>query len=307
MRYGGATNLPILCLLLLFREPPQAEAHARQSYILAQQGRQQEAEAEIREAIRLAPENALYHSALAGLLTKNNDWKGAAEELGRALNRNPPPATRAQLLERLQEADLQLGAELARAASFQDGLQLALAAAKLFPQNSRILQMLGYFQSKLQLSRDAAQSYARSLALDPASAEASVGLGMAQFSAGLEQDAIRTLEAGITRFPRDAAHYQALGVVLIRNADENSGMKARARSLFEKALAIDDSLSEAHYQLGAMALDANDSVSAKAHLLASERDAPNDSRVHYALARLYRQQGDTAAAEREMKAFLAIK
>jgi Flp pilus assembly protein TadD len=130
---------------------------------------------------------------------------------------------------------------------------------------------------------------------------------MAQFSAGMEDQAVRTLEAGVTRFPKDAMHYQALGVVLLRLSETGRATKDRARVLFQKAIEIDPALPEAHYELGTMALAANDVVAAKDHLLIAERSSPADSRVHFALARLYRMQGDTKNADREMQSFFAAK
>jgi Flp pilus assembly protein TadD len=288
-------------------EAPEAEAHARQSYSLAQQGQLPESEKQMQEAIRLAPNNPLYHSALAGLFLKDGKLNSAEEELEEALQHDPSPAVRAQLAERLKQVDLSFGAQLAQKGQYRDGVQIAANAAERFPHDARVLQMLGYFQSKLQLNRDAVRSYSRALELDPASSEASVGLGAAQFAAGWEDESVRTLEAGLARFPDDVTHYQALGVVLVRMSEGGRDTKARARSLFEKALRIDNTLPEAHYELGTMALTENDIGSAKNHLLASERSAPNDSRVHFALARLYRMQGEAQASDREMRAFLAAK
>jgi len=202
---------------------------------------------------------------------------------------------------------LNLGAQLARAGQYREGMRVASSAADQFPNDPRVFRMLGYFQTKLQLNRDAVRSYARALQLDPASSEASVGLGTAQFSAGLEDEAIRTLEKGLAQFPEDATHYQALGVVLLRVSEAGRDTKTRARSLFEKALRIDNTLPEAHYELGAMALQANDIRSAEDHLLTAERGAPNDRRIHFALARMYRMQGKPDAADQEMKAFLSAK
>lgn len=202
---------------------------------------------------------------------------------------------------------LNLGAQLARAGQYREGMRVASSVADQFPNDPRVFQMLGYFQTKLQLNRDAVRSYSRALQLDPASSDASVGLGTAQFSAGLEEEAIRTLEKGLIKFPEDATHYQALGVVLLRVSEAGRDTKTRARSMFEKALRIDNTLPEAHYELGAMALEANDIRSAEDHLLAAERRAPNDSRIHFALARMYRIQGKPEAANQEMKAFLSAK
>jgi len=47
--------------------------------------------------------------------------------------------------------------------------------------------------------------------------------------------------------------------------------------------------------------------SAEDHLLAAERSAPNDRRIHFALARMYRMQGKADVADQEMKAFLSAK
>jgi Tfp pilus assembly protein PilF len=306
--------LAILPLLLLTPfavgeppETPQAETHARQSYVLAQEGRLPEAETEMQEAIRIAPQNPLYHSALAGLLSKGGKLHDAKSEFEKALDLHPVPAVRAQLLERLKEVDLKLGAQLGKSGRYRDGIQLASGAAARFQDDARVFQMLGYFQTKLQLNKDAVRSYSRALQLDPSSPEASVGLATSQFSVGLGDDSIRTLEAGIVRFPDDAIHYQALGVVLLQLSEQGRDTRARARTMFEKALRLNGVLAESNYQLGRIELDSNEMDSAEAHLLAAERTAPLDSRVHFVLARLYRKQGNAERAEHEMKMFLAAK
>jgi Flp pilus assembly protein TadD len=134
-----------------------------------------------------------------------------------------------------------------------------------------------------------------------------VGLGTAQFSAGFEDDAVKALEAGLSRFPNDANHYQALGVIYMRLSEEGRDTRARAQELFEKALQLDGTLPETHYELGMAAFAAHNFGSAKDHLLAAERSAPNDSRIHFALARLYRLKNSAEASAKEMKAFLATK
>ena len=306
-------RLAILLLLLpaftiaQSSEEQQAEGHARQSYALAQEGRLPESETEMQEAIRLSPKNPLYRSALAGLFVQDGKLSRAKTELEEALHLNPPEPMQARFLDRLKQIDLTFAAQLAQSGRYRDGLQVAVSAAERFSEEARVFQMLGYFQAKLQLNRDAVRSYSRALQLDPSSSEANVGLGTAQFSAGMENESVRTLEAGLVRFPSDANHYQALGVVLTRLAEEGQDTRARAQSLFKKALQIDGLLPEAHYELGVAALAAGDLGSAKNHLLVAERGAPNDSRVHFALARLFRLEDNTEASANEMKSFLAAK
>lgn len=285
----------------------QAQQHARQSYSLVREGHLPESEAEMREAIRLSPANPLYHSALAGLFAQEGQLSEAKREFEEALRLNPPKQVSTRLLERLKQVDLALGAQLARSGRYRDGMLLAVSAAERFSDEARVFQMLGYFQAKLQLNRDALQSYSRALQLDPSSPEASIGLGMAQFSAGSEGDAVRTLEAGLARFPNDANHYQALGVILMRLSGEGSDTRRRAQSLFEKALQLDGTLPEANYEVGRAELAAGHLELAKSRLLTAEHSAPNDSRVHFVLARLYRREGNTDASAKEMKSFLAAK
>lgn len=306
--------LAILPLLLFIAfaagepaETSQAETHAHQSYTLAREGRLPEAESEMREAIRIAPQNPLYHSALAGLFSKGGKLNDAKSEFEKALDLNPVQAVRVQLLERLKEVDLKFGAQLGQAGRYRDGMRLASSAAVRFPDDAQVFQMLGYFQTKLQLNKDAVRSYSRAVELDPSSPEASVGLATSQFSAGLENDSVRTLEAGIARFPDDATHYQALGVILLQLSEHGRNTKGRARTMFEKALRLNGALAESNYQLGRIELDSNEMDSAEAHLLAAERTAPLDSRVHFVLARLYRKRGNADESEREMKAFLTAK
>ena len=281
----------------------EAQVHARQSYELARRNALAEAVTEMREAIRLSPGNPLYHSALAGILSKEDQLAGAKTELEVALSLKPPDRARTVIEQRLAETDLKLGEALARGGQLQEGLAVASDAAKRFEQDPKVWQMLGYFQQHLQLNSLAVQSYRNAVKLDPASAESNVGLATAQFAAGMEADAVRTLEAGIGKFPEDPAHFQALGVVLLRLSESGQDTAARSREMFEKALRLDQTLPEAQYEVGMSLFRANNLSAAKEHLLLAEASAPNDSRIHFALSKLYRREGQTADSEREMRAF----
>ena len=281
--------------MLLAASDTDAQSHARQGYEYARQGQLANAERELRESIRLAPENGLYHSALAGILQRGSRLEESAAEYAKALEGVPKGAMRERLAAQLEQVDLQWGAELAKSARYNAGLTLATDAAQRFPQSAPVLRMLGYFQSKRRMNVAAVSSYLRALELDPSSAEANLGLGMAQSAAGLNVDAVKTLE----RFPNDVLHVQALGSVLLA-----SGNAEGARAQFEAALKLNAGLAEAHLQLGNLALERGDLESAKMHLLAA---APEDSRVHFALSRLYRRTGDAAGAAREMQAFEAAR
>jgi tetratricopeptide (TPR) repeat protein len=249
----------------------------------------------------------MYHSALAGLLQKAGRLEDAKPELEAAIDCKPSEAVQAQLLARLEQVNLELGAQLAKARRYRVGAAVAADAARRSPQSAAVLQMLGFFQTKLQLNLEAVKSYERALKIDPDSRDASLGLGIAQSAAGMLTEAVQTLEAGTRRYPKDALHFQALGGVLTKLSDAGSGDLAKAKRLFESALAIDPTLAESHYQLGNFALQEGDLDGASTHLLEAERSASNESRIHFALARLYRRKGQSADAEREVAEFQKAK
>jgi tetratricopeptide (TPR) repeat protein len=284
-------------------EPPEAMQHARASYELAKKDDLAGAAKEMRAAIKLAPENPLYFSALGGIAARQ--WK--AGELAQArenivtLADAQPANAKAQAM--LEEISLELGADLARQRRFKSGVILAQDTATRFPASARSQQMLGLFLMRNQQNPAAVEAYRKALLLSPESSDLSVGLGISQTMAGLLPLAIKTLEAGIQKWPADAAHYQAYGVLLLRMAQEGSASEDEGIRMLRKALALDPSLSEAHYQLGNVAIGRGETNAAIEHLLNALRAGDQSSKVHFALSRAYRAGGDAGEAEKHASLF----
>lgn len=292
----------VVSAMLLVGLTADAMSYARRSYELERTGDLAGAEQQIREAIRVEPGTALFHSALSGVLVQSGRGLDALTELQAALDCKPGEPVRAQLLARLEQLSVASAAELVASGKFRDGLPLAQQAVARLPRSAAMWQMLGYFQAKLRLHRDAVESYRQALAIDGHSADAALGLAIAQADAGLTTEAVRSLETGMQHFPQDPRFPQALGNTLLANADPSE--IARASELFRKALALDPALSESHYQLGSLALQQGKYSDAAEHLSAALALSANDSRIHFALARLYRALHKDADAQREMALFL---
>lgn len=203
--------------------------------------------------------------------------------------------------------DLETGAALAKAHRYKNGLALARTLVARFPDSAPAHQMLGFFETKCQENIAAVASYRRALDLDPDSPGAAIGLGIAQSAAGMDQDARHTFEAAIARFPQNPIPYQALGTLLLKLSDAGQAQPAQAERMFAAALALDPTLAESHYQLGNLALARGDCPDALQHLQAAVRSRPQDSRVHFALARVYRRLGQQADAARETELFRRAK
>ncbi|MEW5977460.1 MAG: tetratricopeptide repeat protein [Acidobacteriota bacterium] len=183
-------------------------------------------------------------------------------------------------------------------------LDVVGTAGQRFPKSSRVHEVKGDIQFKMHRYADAIESYQRSLQLDGSSSTANLGLAKAQWLAGQTREAALTFERGIRDFPRDAAHYQEYAIMLLKLEEESGKPPAGppAVSLLQTAIQLDSSLSEARYQLGNLALLKEDYEEALKHLEAAVRLDPRDSKIHFALARLYRRlkRSEEAAKETEL-------
>jgi tetratricopeptide (TPR) repeat protein len=290
----------LLAVMARAAEPPEAMQHARASYELSKRGDLTGAAEEMRAAIHLAPENPMYLSALGGIASRQGKHDEARKCFERAVALDPKnPKLRA----RLEEVSLDLGADYARQRLFKAGVALAQDTAVKFPESARAQQMLGFFLMRNHQNPAAVDSYRKALTLSPESSDISVGLGIAQTMAGMLPEAVRTLEAGIRKWPTGAAHFQAYGVLLLRMAEEGKASQEHGVQMLRNALALDPSLSEAHYQLGNLALARGDAHDAIEHLLAALPNADHSSKVHFALSRAYRAAGREEDSEKHASLF----
>jgi superkiller protein 3 len=281
-------------------EPAEATRRARRAYELARSGQSDLAIAELGEAIRIAPGNPLYRSALGGIYERQGKLEEALAAFNEAVRLDPGNRV---LSAHLEKVSLDWGESLARSRRFRAGLAHARATAERFPKSARAWLMLGLFETRNQENLAAVAAYRRAAELDPESAEANVGLGIAQSSAGLANDAVATFEAGLKKYPGDAMLRQAYGVLLARMAESGDAPAARAVEMLESALALAPSLAEAHYQLGGLALARDDSASAVLHFEAAAQNGLDDSRLHYVAARALRRLGRTDEAARHVDLF----
>ena len=168
--------------------------------------------------------------------------------------------------------------------------------------NREIYDLLGLVEMKMDLFTDAVQSYGRAVELDPKSVDAAVGLASAKWAAGMRTQAEAQFQQLLRQYPRDAAVYESYGTSLLGSAIDDATLD-RAGALLTKAVELDGSRAEAHYQLGMLELKKNapDSMDeALKELQASVRLGLNGSKVHYALARVYRRLGRENEATAEM-------
>jgi tetratricopeptide (TPR) repeat protein len=238
------------------------------------------------------------YNLLAWCQQKQGKLKQAKETLGTAINAAPQ--------DELNYLDL--GQVLVAERSLPAALALIRKASVLFPSSVPVAEMQGTVESKMGQFGDAITSYSRAARLDPSRATATLGLADAQFSAGMEKDAISTLNAATKRFPKDARLKALYGSVLLKMAETGEpGAELQAKRMFESALALDESLPSAHYEMGKLALKGDRPAEAARHLEAALRLDPENTQAHFVLSRAYRRMGHNEEADREMALYEKLK
>jgi cytochrome c-type biogenesis protein CcmH/NrfG len=189
----------------------------------------------------------------------------------------------------------------------------ASATVRRFPESAEVWQLLGDTQFKLGRYRDAVTAYEHAVQLNPASADLQVGLATSLWSDGQKKEAGAAFERVIRQFPLHAAAYDAYGTFLMETATNKEGT-AMAAALLHKALALDDRRFEPHYQLGNQVLKKDPAGVSPAELKEALRQleqaaalAPDNRKVHYALARVLRLIGREQDARREMEKLLRLE
>jgi len=208
------------------------------------------------------------------------------------------------------EADyLNLGNMLLRHKLFTAALATAKKAVEAGPDSEKAYKLKGTAELELYFYKDAIQSFSRALQIDPLSAEADLGLALAQWGAGEVAAATATFEDGLKRFPRDTQHYTRYARLLLEVGEQkaDSGMESHAVSLLKTAIGLDPSQADPHYQLGSFLLKKGKTPEALTELQTAARLDADTSSIHYALARAYRRLGRGQEASKEMQVFDKLK
>lgn len=183
-------------------------------------------------------------------------------------------------------------------------LHVAAEAAEKFPDSYEALSTKGAMEMKLQYFSAAAGTLKKAAELHPSS-QAQRELALAEWRAGNRAQAIARFEEAIRQFPRDAETYQTYGTLLLEDASPDG--RIRASALFQHAVEVDAAAVEAHFQLANLALADGRLPEALQHLETAIQSAGGDSRLHFALSRVYRRMGREADADREMAEYRRLK
>ena len=252
----------------------------------------------LERAIAGGRESSETYNLLAWCYYKRNDFRKAAAALDKGIALDPAD----------ESNYLDGGMMLVEHHLVEAGLNAADKALEVAPDSYRAHRLKALAEFKLGRVNDAESHYAKAAALNPDDLEAIVGLATAQLDKGNARQAEDTLKAAIGRHPRGAILFQAYGNLLSSGIGTTAEADhSRIAQLFQKAVALDATLADAHYGLGKIALREDRVRDAQQELEAAVKLDPRSSKNHYALAQAYRKLGRATDAAREVEQFQALK
>ncbi len=237
---------------------------------------------QLKEAVRLKPDNAESHNNLGNALTKIGGHPAeAVAEFEAALQLQPGMA----------EAQSNLGVALVNIPDrFADGIAHLRAALQLRPDYAETHNSLGVALARVpgQLSAAIAE-YEAALRLKPDYPEATNNLGNALVRAGRAAEAVTLLAPLQRAHPGEAGYAYNLGTALA-----TAGRPAEAVAAFERSLQLQPDNPDAHNNLGNVLSELGRDTEAIGHYRAALRLDPNSAESHFNLGRALRNTGDGA-------------
>jgi tetratricopeptide (TPR) repeat protein len=170
------------------------------------------------------------------------------------------------------------------------------AAAK-YPKSIRIAVGLGIAEYSLGHYDEAVKKLCAAVDLDPGDSRAIQFLGkMHDVSPAYAGEVTRRLEQLVRTYPNNASANYYYALCLLGDSAENL---AQGEQYLRRAAALDPSNVDVHYQLGLVLEKLNKPAESISEFKLVIGQKPNTLKAHYRLAQLYRRTGQEALAKRE--------
>jgi tetratricopeptide (TPR) repeat protein len=313
-------------------EPHNYEANHNLGEFYIQAGKLPEAVPFLQQAHRINPsayDNG-YDLSLAYLHT---DHSAEAKQLAQDLLKQKNTAELHNLLGQIEEKD---GNFVAAANEFEAAAHTQPSESNLFDWGSELL-LHRTLDPAVEVFQKASERY-------PTSPRLAIGLGMALYSRGNYDEAVKSLlkaadlnpsdprcyyflskaydsspsqaEEVIQRFRRfldlqpqnaRAPYYYAMSLWKGRRIEDASLDLAQIEALLKKAVALDPSLAEAHQQLGNLYSDQKKYAEAIPQYLAALEHSPDMADAHYRLGQAYVHTGQKDRAQEQLQIYQGLR
>jgi tetratricopeptide (TPR) repeat protein len=198
------------------------------------------------------------------------------------------------------------GAELLMHRALAPAAEVFTRGNRLFPRSARILIGLGVANYAHGFNEEAISRLCEASDLDPDDADPYLFLGRLETAENVHSGClVEKLQRFAKLQPNNALanYYYALTMDKFGDGPEGDKKLTQIRALLEKAVALDPNLSAAHLQLGVLYSDQNNfSLAIPAYQKAIE-GRPDLAEAHFRLAHAYSVTGEKARAQDELELY----
>ncbi|MGE5615132.1 MAG: tetratricopeptide repeat protein [Bacillota bacterium] len=264
----------------ILKKPDVEGKSYRSCFILAnllfEAGRFEEAEAELRNSLKLQPDSTEALNMLGKVLMKLDKPDDAIKVYDQVLRIEPDDF---QAWYGKAGANLKLARWKAAVAAFNEAIRIK-------PDSYRSYYNMGMALDEMGKRKEAIEAYESAIKICPDFKEAYNNLGIALCISGRYEEALEIYEEGIRRNPREYSLYFNMGMCYYEE-----GMYTEAISAYRAALDLKPDELEIYYYLGSALTEMrryNDAIEAYSSALAIK---PADGELHYNIAAVYAMLG----------------
>jgi tetratricopeptide (TPR) repeat protein len=181
------------------------------------------------------------------------------------------------------------------AAGVRESLTRAYQGAERAPRDPEANGTLGMLLYASEQYEPAETCFERAQALDAGDARWPYFLGRTQSNLARHDRAVASLQEALRRRPGYLPARLLLAKALL-----DAGMREESAALYEALVGEHPEAAEAHYGLGRIEASRGEHASAAAHLRKACEVFPGFGAAHFALARAYRDLGETKKAQEEL-------
>jgi tetratricopeptide (TPR) repeat protein len=170
------------------------------------------------------------------------------------------------------------------------------------PRSNDTLLLIGQLWTEIGDYDRAIATFQRSLTSDPNLLKAHFDEGITYIHWERWPEAAREFQAELRLAPGDPDATYHLGFVYVRELEPDDAL-----ALFLEVIAAHPNYANAQYEAGKILLDRGQMEQATVHLEAAARLRPQADYMHYQLQAVYRKQGRSADADRELEIYKGLK
>jgi tetratricopeptide (TPR) repeat protein len=211
---GRLAEAAATCRSILQAQPGEPNATHLFGLIAHQSGQPGEAIEHLRRAVKLAPDEALYHANLGEMCRLGGRIDEAVKHGRRAVKLKPDHP----------EALSNLGAALYERKAYMEAADCHRRAIKLSPGFAQAHSNLGNALYAMKRFDESVDAYRQAIAIEPGFADAWSNLGTSLHHSGQFEDGLAALRHAVALAPGHANAHSGLGILLLMRGDFAEGL-----------------------------------------------------------------------------------